>query len=478
MTDKITKSKRLNFIFDVGLFRIVYLITLSFETIAFCDKIAIIFRCVVLAWGAIILVFKFIIEPRAFNVKYKWLMWSFILVGIFTSFWNLSGDFPENMVFVYHTMICFFIFYAMNEEKSHDGVEREMLFLFKYFIIFSTLTSFAGILVALFGSQINIGNYFLGILRNRLIGIHTNSNLLAFCNIVSIFSIDVLNDGYLRWKYKNRCLGKTFLAVSCLINYVSLFLSDSNASFLFVVVYFTVRIFYSNFISYNDFKISKFIRGNVLMLVCSTLMISGSFLLRDMCQEVMGRAISDIHKFEEPITDDEHQDIIVDTETTEELEKSMIDDEQVVIGRENYDVSSGRITLLHQGLQLFKVNPIIGIGRGNLVGYGEKYLENGLIFSDLHNSYLTILVSYGIVGFLIFGVFSLVTAKDMSKHLIGVPHGRDSMVYSKLFSAVVAYCAYSLFEKAILSEITFMVVFFWLIVGYTMSYVSNGQKQN
>lgn len=41
----------------------------------------------------------------------------------------------------------------------------------------------------------------------------------------------------------------------------------------------------------------------------------------------------------------------------------------------------------------------------------------------------------------------------------------------------MAYCAYSVFEKAILSEITFMVVFFWLILGYAVSYMNNGLKE-
>ncbi len=32
------------------------------------------------------------------------------------------------------------------------------------------------------------------------------------------------------------------------------------------------------------------------------------------------------------------------------------------IGRENYEISSGRITLWKQGLAIFKRNPVLGIG--------------------------------------------------------------------------------------------------------------------
>ncbi len=479
--NEITKGKVLNAVLDSRLFRIVYLITLSLEMIAFCDKFAIILRCGVLVWGAFILAFRFIVSKRAFKVKYKWLLWSFVAVQVLTSVWNMSRDFLPNMVFAYHSMVCFFIFYGMSQEKSHEEIEKEMVFLFKYFIVFSTVTSFIGINVAVFTAQLQVGDYFLGILRNRLIGIHTNSNLLAFSNIVAIFSLDVIKDSHLRWKYNEKFFNRFWGALCFGINFLSLFLSDSNASFLFIVAYFTVRIFYNNFMNYKEFKFSEFLRGNLLMLVFSTLMISGSFFLRDVSQDIIGIVINDVHEIEEPVTDNVPLKAESETETEMESETdsepSYDSEEKITIGRENYDVSSGRITLFKQGLKLFRVNPIIGIGRGNLVRFGDKYLENGLIFSDLHNSYLTILVCNGIVGFLLFAAFLALTAKDMCKYLFKFSCRRDSGIYSKLFAAVVAYCAYSVFEKAILSEITFMVVFFWLILGYAVSYMNNGLKE-
>ena len=125
--NEITKGKVLNAVLDSRLFRIVYLITLSLEMIAFCDKFAIILRCGVLVWGAFILVFRFIVSKRAFKVKYKWLLWSFVAVQVLTSVWNMSRDFLPNMVFAYHSMVCFFIFYGMSQEKSHEEIEKEMV---------------------------------------------------------------------------------------------------------------------------------------------------------------------------------------------------------------------------------------------------------------------------------------------------------------------------------------------------------------
>ena len=49
-------------------------------------------------------------------------------------------------------------------------------------------------------------------------------------------------------------------------------------------------------------------------------------------------------------------------------------------------------------------------------------------------------------------------------------------VFTKLFSVLVGYCGYCLFEKAILFDITFMVGFFWLMLGFEVSYTKISSK--
>ena len=75
------------------------------------------------------------------------------------------------------------------------------------------------------------------------------------------------------------------------------------------------------------------------------------------------------------------------------------------------------------------------------------------------------------VGFFIFIALSILVAIDMCRSLFQKDSKEDSGIFPCLFAMVVAYCIYSLFEKTILSEITFMVVMFWLILGYSMTYV-------
>ena len=108
-----------------------------------------------------------------------------------------------------------------------------------------------------------------------------------------------------------------------------------------------------------------------------------------------------------------------------------------------------------------------------MIKYGKKYIKGGLINLDLHNAYFTILVSTGVIGFGIFMIFSILVALDVCKHLFFCCELPYFGVFSKLFSALVAYCGYCLLEKSIIFDMTFMVGFFWSILAYTMCYMNS-----
>ena len=200
--------------------------------------------------------------------------------------------------------------------------------------------------------------------------------------------------------------------------------------------------------------------------------------MRDSCQEFMNVVITDVHNYEasfaRKIEKVSKAIITKNIGGSEEFAKADDYKAELHIGRDNYEVSSGRITLFKQGLEVFKHHMIIGIGRANLGTYAKRYIPGGLKHPDLHNGYLTILVSTGIVGFTIFVIFSFLVSLDICRYLFICVNDASFGVFCKLFSALVAYCGYCLFEKAILFDMTYMVGFFWSILGYAMSYIYSG----
>ena len=137
-------------------------------------------------------------------------------------------------------------------------------------------------------------------------------------------------------------------------------------------------------------------------------------------------------------------------------------------------IDSGRIPLLKQAIKLFLLYPIFGVAPRNIVLYGEKYL-GGLKYSDFHNGFVTILVSFGVVGFTFFIIFAVKIAKSMLICIFKKRNKNDTEreMLPCLLAFLAAYCVYSMFEITLLLDVSFKVLIFWLILGYAMSYLNH-----
>ncbi len=421
--------------------------------LVFLEGVSLVFRCIILTWGTIVLIHNFIIKRKIVKIQYWKILILFLFSCLVTTFLHMGDNFLPNLLAVYHTAICFFIFYGMSAETSKEKIEKEMSVISKAIVVMTTVLNILGLLIFVVKVQLNIGEYWLGIFNNRFIGLYTNSNLLALSSVLAIIGCHLLISDKIPGEEKKTGKKKALYVTAVFFNFAALILSDSNASFLFLIIYITVVLFYHLFSQRNKIPVKEIFKKSCILLLCCLTLTILSFELRGICQDGIASLINDVHRSEEPIHDNRPAP------------------EAVEIGREHYDVSSGRITLLKQAMQMYRYHPIMGVGRGNIVEYGERLIPGGLIFSDFHNGYVTILVSWGMVGFFIFIALSILVAIDMCRSLFQKDFKEDSGIFPCLFAMVVAYCIYSLFEKTILSEITFMVVMFWLILGYSMTYV-------
>ena len=485
-------KKRLNFgdlFTNLRIFRLLYMVLITCEMLAVFDIVSLVLKSIILVWGFFLLINNFLTKRSIFSPKFKNLLYLFLVLMIITAVVNMSVWFVPNLVITYFTAICFFVFYGMYAYESHGQIEQEMIFVLKFFMYFSLVTGLISLVILLFKQEISLfgrdealwNYYILGIFKNRLTGIYTNSNILAFSMIQGLVSCDMLSEPYIRQKMQKQ-IKKSVFFVCIAINLICLFLSDSNASFVFLIIYVTVRMFCNLFFKDKTYYLSKFIKSILVTLGFSVIIMSGSFALREHCQSFISNVMVDIYKHEDIFKRkfESKKDVILDMIDSKNAQKDpentydfgeKISD--IHIGRENYEISSGRINLFKQGIVIFKHHPWLGIGRANLGLYGKKYLKNGLTHPDLHNGYLTILVSCGIIGFTIFAIFSFLVALDMCKFLFISVDFNYFGVFSRLFSVLVSYCAYCLFEKAILFDMTFMVGFFWSMLGYAVSYMYN-----
>ena len=470
------KQRRL----DTSFFRIMLIVVMSLEMLAFIDLFMGAIKCLVVLWGFFIFINNFYKTRRFLKIDHRYLIFTFLLSMCITAVVNFSIWFVPNIALVYINASYFFMFYGMYTETPHKKAEEEMVFLLKFFVWFGLICGFLSLCFVFLKNETYIFGYYIGIYKNRLIGIYSNSNILAFSMIECVVAADILSTEYIKNKYKDKYLNGLVLLLAVFISCVCLFLSDSNASFLFLIIYVTIKVFCNLFFKRESSHLIKFIKSVVVTLSVCMVVMSVSFAFRDTCQKYIGDFITGVYNQEQLFKynfENFKGDIMRELPEKKFDSKNGEKISDFTIGRhESYDVSSGRILLFKQGFKVFKHHPIFGVGRASLTSYGKKYIEGGLINLDLHNAYLTILVCYGIVGMAIFGLFSFVVAVDICKHLFVCFNKPYYGVFVRIFSALVAYCGYCIFEKAILFDVTFMVGFFWIMLGYALSYIHNFEK--
>ena len=127
-------------------------------------------------------------------------------------------------------------------------------------------------------------------------------------------------------------------------------------------------------------------------------------------------------------------------------------------------------------------HPVLGIGRGNINTYGYELFEDGIRFSksygvlglfmtDFHNSYLTILVCSGVIGFILFFIFGLRFFTRITKYVFRDDSLQQS-VLPCMYAFLCAYVVYSFIEIALVFNPSLIVMMFWLILGYTSCFLA------
>lgn len=455
------------FMEDTSLFRTVYIISLFLELVAFLDIIGAVMKVICIALSIPIL-YRHFIQTRIFpGIRYKRLLLLFVLSSLITGLIHIKDNYLANIFMVYNSVMCFCIFYGMYIEGNVERIKKEMLTILKVIVMLSTIFVLVGFILVFIKDEVTISHklcdlwnikYALGVKRglheSRLTGIYTNPNLLAFSCVVSVIFAHILfTRGYAFKRYD--VLASRLILVACmLLNITALILTDSVASFIFLIIYIVVTLFYKLMVKGRQ-RFSWFaVKRGILFIVIGVLTVCFLVILRSSLQDSASNVVNDLHS-------------VISKNT-------LVDEVDVKFGRQQYDIrdGSGRRELIKQAIILFEQYPVFGTGRANFERYGKLYFKEGLIFSDLHNGYLTILVAYGVMGFSLFIVFLILSFMDIVFFVVRESENpENNKTLPNLFAMIVAYGVFSLFEKTILSECTFMAVFFWLIFGYIMAHM-------
>ena len=461
---------------NTSLYRKLYIITLLLCRIVFIQILAYVFTALLFVWGTVLVFYNERRYRTFFNMHFGLWVGGFILVVILSMFINLSVMFPVSFLYLLHILICFFIFYSIHTEPDFNFRE-ELGFLSKSIVYIVTVCNLIGLFFLLFGISFQFELNLFGIFdatvpfivfENRFTSVFTNPNQLAFISVTALVCLHMLSKQSLR-----DVTGKINNAWVVLCAISSLFatlLSDSNASFVLLVGYVIVYLAYM-FFTEKKKNLNVF---NTILRVISVILISVVIVFSSqMFRTIFNTGFAVVTSQANSLVDI----IFRDNYLTDDMENSALADEEepITFTHENKNIDSGRFKLWNESFELFKLSPVVGISNGNIIYYSTTRLNSvfkyDLHYSDPHNGFLSILVSTGALGFILFCIFGFRFTKHCSQHLFLKGDEYKEEVFPCMFSFLASYLVFSLFEITLLYDISYMVMFFWLIMGYTSTYI-------
>lgn len=156
------------------------------------------------------------------------------------------------------------------------------------------------------------------------------------------------------------------------------------------------------------------------------------------------------------------------------------------IGREgdiNGDISNRRFDIWGSALEIAKENPVFGVSRKNIIPYAKDVNPNLYIvhndhmdFDSMHDLFLDILASQGVVGIILFygfGILVIVTFIKSAKKI------KEKDGNELLFSVPIVVS--TLVSTLVMTELVYVdspiSTVFWMLISYLMCYTQTLRKE-
>ena len=460
---------------NTSLFRKIYIIDLFFCMVSFLQLLGYVLLPFLFFWGLWLVFYNQRRYNTFFNMRFGIWIGAFMAFSLLAIVFNITLSVLLSVLGFFHMFICFFVFYGIHTEPDFD-FKKELYFLAYFIAIATTIMNTIGFFCLMFGVHFDWNFEELYWIRfplyeNRFTGVFFNPNLLGFVSVVGIVCCHILHKDTFVHDLRKPKSNRVFLAACGVTNVFSLILCDSNAAFVLGLGYVLIYVIYMFFDVKRKFSLSKlFLRILTLIVVCAVI-TGASMAFRTVFKAGFAVVNAKTNAFVDVLFHDE--EIIDEIESEAEIEAD--ENGEASFEHENANIDSGRFKLWDESIGLFRLSPVIGISYGNIVNYSNEYLNGVLQFDynhyDLHNGFLTILVSTGAIGALLFCIFGFRVAKHSVQHLFLQETSYRYDVYPCLFAFLGAYVFYSFFEKALLYDISFLVMWFWLFMGYLSCFI-------
>lgn len=374
-------------------FKLLYfiLVLLSFNSIFALTEALTVFSYFVAVLGAAVFLFRLVHFKRYTHTRGIFILilfcGSYCLSALFTRAYGLS----ENIQAMVWIVIQFFIVYTYDNNQPIEKDKKEISFIGCFFVVYTFVMAAVsiGMLLADYSNYREVADtsVIMGFLWNRLWGLYSDPNYGAVFAIISI----IMSCAFMKGAQKGI---KAFLIVNCVLEVIYISFSDSRTGMVALLVTIAAAVYLMALRAKRFAGKKTVLRGAISVALALVTAFCGIGVLKAV--QVSGNAVKE-WQYEQKVQNGE----TVNTDVQDSF-----------IGRTdsdiNDDVSNRRFAIWQSGLEIFKTSPIFGITFRNYIPYAEDKLPETYIvnndmtkFPSMHNSFVDVLVSQGIVGILL-----------------------------------------------------------------------------
>lgn len=407
-------------------------------------------------WAAIILLHRLVTKKIDFRKKKLWCLFLFLIAFGISMIYNYRTAFVDNAKSFIITVILFFIIYFFEDEeqkKKEKNFKVYMRIVMWYSFIMSILT------ILLYFANVSLALY-----TDRYCGIYSNPIMSGLVGMCGMFVTLVLG---LEWK-KLKVRTRIFYVGQIILQFFIIALSNSRSAFIcllaFLLVFFVL-------LEINK-KRGSVLKHGVIMILGIVIISLGTSWVYDLSKTGLFKVNSFIYELRYSVEESSGRkpskngflEQLIPTDAYE-LERTMADESNNI-----------RLNQILTGLQVFQKSPIVGVSPRNAISIAQEIAKEndmditGIEGGGFHNSYIDILASLGIVGFLTACLFVVSILRVIADGMFRIKEKPMKYIQlAVLLAIIVSTCVVFLFESLMVFKITPSTIFFWLILGYLVS---------
>lgn len=466
-------------VFDIGFFKLVFLISCFFYCIPFTNFLLVSVFKVFIFWGIAIFLYNYFCNKKYVLKKADYLLFGFLGLAALSCVFNFRQNLVQNVIAVAYLFVQTVLMVSYNRTPSLDQTVKEIKRFANAAVILTFPCAVISILIFLlnfkFSFRVGFQQYVFGVFEGRLWGIQGNPNTLAQFALVSIWLSIILL--FINKKYGGKKGQRVFLYTNIVLQIICCVLSNSRSTTIgaAVAIGFLALVLIGLKKRKADQSVLKAILKNplttVLKLASVAICVVLVFVVVKQGMRIASIPFKNVDLDFLPVYEEETPEDTEENKTQNNINKT---DREYLTD----DYSNGRLEIWQGAAKVILKNPIFGVGVKNINESVNAFLSETTVAAtpklseNMHNIYIQVLVANGIVAFIFFVLYLTITVLKNIKFLFTFNSDDENNKF--IFKLVLAHLCLigglliiNLFDSNLLYFCSiFMVPVFWSSISH------------